>query len=270
MSQTKLSDFMREAFNWTWEEFAKAEKNKQFTTTESIVFAVIRSSAMQNIDSIRIALNRLDGKLKTPVQLEMPRVFYLFPHAQLPEGSPPPEQLPTGVEKPVETKTPPIAGEVLPAKNKTRQMWDELEDLDRKDAEADEKLQQMSLRETLSKMSDFPREVPEAIVNRATEVEQAIRNRTPMPNDIPKVKSVVAAHLLVMAQKRDINALYEAFDQIEGKLTETIQVLGEDIYITSYSSVAPPGAALNADGVLQLEATDTQRVWGEKLKREAK
>lgn len=265
MSETKLSDFMRDAFNWTWDEFVKAEKNKQFSTTQSIVFAVIRSCAMQNINAIRIALNRLDGKLKTPVQIEVPRVYYLFPHAKLPTPEADAE-LSTGEEKPVDTKLLAVEGEVIPSKTSVQANWEQMDDLDKKGAEKTEQLFKMSLRETLNKMSDYPREVPVAITKRATEVEQAIRNRTPMPDDIPLVKSVVAAHLLVMAQKRDIDALYEAFDQIEGKLTETIQVLGEDIYITSYSSVAPPGARLNADGVLQLEATDTQQHWADKLK----
>lgn len=266
MASTKLSDFLKEVMNYTWEEFVKAEKSKQFSTTQSIVFALVRSCAMENINAIRIALNRLDGKLKTPVKIEVPRVYYLFPYAQITAGENAQDTQVAGyphvdkpVEAPTDTSVPAIEGDIIP-KHENQQETDSKED------SAEERLLKMSLRETLNKMSDYPREVPAAIAKRALEVEQAIRNRTPLPDDIPLVKSVVAAHLLIMAQKRDIEALYEAFDQIEGKLTETIQVLGEDIYITSYSSVAPPGARLNADGILQLEATDAQAVWAEKLK----
>jgi hypothetical protein len=39
----------------------------------------------------------------------------------------------------------------------------------------------------------------------------------------------VAAHLLILAQKRNIDALTEVFDQIDGKLAEVLQILGEDI-----------------------------------------
>lgn len=252
MSSTKLSDFMREAFNWTWDEYVKMEKSQDSTTSQSIVFAVIRSSYMQQIDSIRIALNRLDGKLKTPVRIEAPKVYYLYPYASLPGGNTSAE---TDAPPPV-SDTPkalaPIEGEVLPPS--------ELEP-----EEDEEDITELTLREAISRMSDLPRAVPKEILKRAELVEQSIRNRDPLPADIPRVKSVVAASLLTLGQKRNIEALYEIFDQVEGKLTETIQLLGEDIYITSFASTAPPGALPNKDGILQVEATDTQEHWAQKL-----
>jgi hypothetical protein len=82
------------------------------------------------------------------------------------------------------------------------------------------------------------------------------------------VKAVVAAHLLVMAQGRSMDAIGEVFDAIDGKLVETIQILGDDLYITNYSNIAPEGATLNENGILQMEATASQKMWAEKLSKD--
>lgn len=257
----RLSHFLRQVMNWTWDEFVLAERDAQHSTSNSLVFAVVRSCAMQNLHAIRIALNRLDGKLKTPVQLELPKVYFLYPHAQLPEGeSSVAPELTTGASAAVVSSPPPppaVEGEVLPSPGKPEP--------ESEPGPVD--VAELSLRQVLSEMAELPRSVPKAIIKRALEVEQKLRAKEPLPDDIPRVKSVVAAHLLQLGQRRNMDALYEIFDNIEGKLAETIQVLGSDIYITSYASTAPPGAVPNADGILQLEATDAQAVWAEKLKR---
>lgn len=253
----KLAEFLKEVSNWSWEEFARAEKDPEYTTNQAVVFALIRSCAMQSLSAIKIALNRLDGKLKTPVEIEMPKVFYLYPvatghHAQ-------PHSDPASLDPLTEAHADQvIEGEVLvvpPPK-------DDREDMDEP---GPRDLPSMGFRETLREMSDFPRSLPVAITELALQTEQWIREQAPKPQEIPRVKSVVAAHLLIMAQNRNIDALTEVFDQIDGKLTETIQIIGEDIYITNYSEIAPPEAILNADGILQAEATQSQSIWAQRL-----
>jgi hypothetical protein len=113
------------------------------------------------------------------------------------------------------------AGEIIEHKNDSK-------------AEPEPTLQDLTLRQTLAKMSDYPREVPDAVIHYAEQTQQWLQGNAPEPEEKPAVKSVVAAHLLALAQKRNIEALSEVFDQIDGKLTEVIQILGEDIYITSY------------------------------------
>jgi hypothetical protein len=68
-----------------------------------------------------------------------------------------------------------------------------------------------------------------------------------------------------MAQNRSIDALGEVFDSIDGKLAETFQVLGEDLYITNYGFMAPDNAYVNEDGVMQVEAMKSQDMWAQKL-----
>jgi hypothetical protein len=248
MSTEKLGSFLKEVSNWDWEEFCRAESNKTYTSNQAMIFSLIRSCAMQKMDAIRVSLNRLDGKLKTPIKIELPKVFYLFPNAQLEAPDVPAQpKLPTVKDAPPADV---VSGELIVQDKPEPEVVD---------------LPSMTLRETLAKMADYPRDVPEAVTQFATETQQWLQGKGPKPPEIPRVKSVVAAHLLVMAQNRDVGALTEVFDQIDGKLAETIQLLGDDIYITSYITSAPPGAYLNDDGVLQLEAEAAQNLWAQKL-----
>lgn len=246
----KLAKFLKEVANWDWAEYARAEHDPKFTTNEAIVFALIRSCAMQSLPAIKIALNRLDGKLKTPVEFETPKVYYLFPNAS---GHPALDAPPDPLTEEHADKV--IEGElIIPPKAQEEYFEPGPKDLP-----------SMGFRETLQEMSDYPRELPVAITELALHTEQWIKKNGPHPGEIPKVKSVVAAHLLIMAQNRNIDALTEVFDQIDGKLTEVIQIIGEDIYITNYSATAPPEAYLNDDGILQVEATQAQNMWAQRL-----
>lgn len=250
----KMGAFLREVSNWDWEQFCRAEHDDQYTSNEAIIFGLIRSCAMQKMEAIRMSLNRLDGKLKTPVILETPKIFYLFPNATITESERKGEvgNL-VGIEVMEERNA--LTGELIPAR-----------DLDAEPEVTEEDLPSLSLRDTLDKMSDYPRELPIALIAKAEEVQQCLNAGAPMPAEVPKVKSVVAAHLLTMAANRNLAALTEVFDQIDGKLAETIQLIGEDIYITNYSNIAPPGATVNANGVLQIEAEAAQLMWADKLK----
>lgn len=259
MSHDKLAKFLKEVATWRWDDFVKAEKDKQYTSNEAIIFALVRACAMRNLTAIKVAINRLDGKLKTPVRIEMPKVFYLYPNAKAPllqpddHGPNPLLDTPDDASpKPVK----PLTGDIIQATEPT--------------AEGEPKdLPSMGFREVLAEMSDYPRDVPEMITAYALQAEQWLREQAPEPENIPMVKSVVAAHLLIMAQSRNMDAIGEVFDSIDGKLVETLQVLGEDIYINIYSEHAPDGAIPNADGVLQIEATQAQEQWAQKLGRDS-
>lgn len=251
-NDNKLGKFLRDVSNWHWDEFAEAEHNPEYTTNQALIFGLVRACAMQKMDAIKLALNRLDGKLKTPIKIEYPKIFFLYPNVQLPAGENKTQALLPKPDDPLQTERYELSPTEPPEPH--------VGEIDEND------LPSLSLRETLTKMSDYPRELPKAIVELALQTEQWLKHNGPKPEEIPLVKSVVAAHLLILAQSRNIDALNEVFDQIDGKLTETIQILGEDIYITSYAMTAPDGAYLNEHGVMQIEATAAQNLWEEKLK----
>jgi len=266
-NERKLSQFMHTVFNWDWQDYIEAEDDDNYSASESIVFSVIRSAVMQKMDAIKIALNRLDGKLKTPIIMEYPKVFHLYPNAKYVEGSDTPIE-----ETPVEPVKPdaPITDVAIQGEIVHLKAVPEDENGDMFELLSDTPIEELTLRQTIDKMSDFPRETPKAIVEQAHNIEMAIRRHQPVPDLHPKVKSVVAAHLILMAQNRDLQAIYEVFDQVEGKLAETFKILGpnedEDIFITQYSTVAPKGAYRNEDGILMIEATESQAIWENKLK----
>jgi hypothetical protein len=242
MSTDRLGSFLREVSNWTWDEFVRAEKDKSYTSNEAMIFALIRSCAMQKMDAIKMSLNRLDGKLKTPIRIETPSVYFLYPNAS--------EIIDITPEQPKLTGKTQLLADPPPPPIEDPEVMD---------------VPSMSLRETLTAMADAPRELPEAVLALAEHTEMFVRGQASDPGEYPMVKSVVAAHLLILAQKRDIGALTEVFDQIDGKLAETIQLIGDDIYITSYVTIAPEGATRNADGIFQMEAKQSQDLWAAKL-----
>lgn len=262
--EDKLAGFLREVSNWRWDDFVRAENSEDYTSNEAIIFAMIRACAMQNMSAIKVAINRLDGKLVTPVRIEYPKIYYLFPNAGLPAGtvtnlpeSPQTDAVTgagtTGTDNP---QSPPevLTGEIILAAEEPKK--------DEPD------LPSMGFRETLRHMGDYSRVLPQQIVDRATQTQQWLLGQAPEPEGIPTVKTVVVAHLLTMASKRNMDAINEVFDAIDGKLVETIQVLGDDLYIVNYSTIAPPEAVPNKDGVLQMEATAAQNIWASKLGRD--
>lgn len=258
-SDKKMGAFLREVSNWSWEEFFKAENDLTYTSNEAIIFSLIRSCAMQKMEAIRMSLNRLDGKLKTPIILETPKIFYLFPNASETVA------VAVGIDRAEKGGDKTAVTMVDTTKEPMEIIAADIVEPEALEGEEND-LPSLSLRETLTKMSDYPRELPEQLIAQARAVEGAVNGLNEMPSPIPKVKSVVAAHLLVMAASRNLAALTEVFDQIDGKLAETIQLVGEDIYITNYSNIAPEGAKPNANGVLQIEAEAAQLIWADKLK----
>lgn len=241
----KLGDFLREVSNWNWEDFCRAEQDPKYTSNEALIFALVRACAMEKIDAIKLALNRLDGKLKTPIRVEYPKIFIVYPRAGLPEGD-------AASSVTIAEETPQVAsGEVLASETPSADEEPDIKDL--------------SLRQTLTRMGEYPREVPDAVIVFAEKTQQWLNNQGEEPEEKPMVKSVMAAHLLKMAQRRDTIALDEVFNQVDGKLVETLKLLGEDMYITSYSTIAPPDAYVNKDGILQIEAVQAQNIWAQKL-----
>lgn len=244
-NEARLGLFLREVSNWRWSEFIKAEMDMSYTSNQAMIFALVRACAMQNLQAIRLSINRLDGKLATPLKIEYPKIFYLFPNVKPISGAERETAERLANATPVEDL---ISSELIVS-----------------ESGVEDDLPSLSIRQTVAKMGDYTRELPQQVADQAMQMEQYLKKQGAPPVVDPLVKSVVAAHLLIMAQNRSIDALGEVFDSIDGKLAETFQVLGEDLYITSYSFTAPDNAYVNEDGVMQVEATVSQDMWAQKL-----
>jgi hypothetical protein len=117
-------------------------------------------------------------------------------------------------------------------------------------------------------MSDEPKGLVKAILAAAKEVDQRAEYAGEVdPTNDPLVKSVIVAGLLKMAHDGNLGAIFEVFDNMDGKLVDKIKILGEDVYLTSYDTIAPRGAKKNKDGVYQMEANNTTDSWTVSLGR---
>lgn len=240
----KLGNFLREVIDWQWDAFCEAEKSSSFTSAEASVFALVRSAAEGKLQAIKLSIARIDGNVKTPVKIEYPTAFITFPYA---------EKL---------ALPPPNAGGVaaLPEPDEPISLEGAYPD----PVEDQETLVTLTLRETLKKMADAPRDIPKLIQEQKERVE---KGEYLGDEKVPMVKSVICANLMHLAnEKHNFDAITEIFDQIDGKLVETIKIVG-DMYLTSYALEAPYNAYKNKDGIYQIEHPIITNVWADKLGR---
>lgn len=248
----KLGDFLREVIDWRWDEFCLAEQDTKYTGYQAAVFALVRTCSDRKLGAIKLAIDRVDGKIETPVKIEYPKVYLLYPRA-------------TSVAEPSADNS----TLKLPAPTDLPEIPPEDEEPKPKESEAT-----LTLRETLEKMADQPRTLVRLILDRKIFVEEKVKSGEKVEDSeaaekkIPMVKSVIAANLLDLAEKNNFEAITEVFNQIDGKLVETIRVLGDDLFLTEYLLQAPAGAVKNKDGIYMIESKEVADQWKEKLKRD--
>jgi hypothetical protein len=235
----KLTPFFKELIEVRWSEFVRMEKAEEHTSAQGVVFAIVRACADGKLPAIKESLNRIDGKLAEQIEVIYPKFYITYPYAtsRLKEDGTKVIDIPSVLTT---TEGPPFApGE--------------------EGYEAP--LVTGSLRDTLNRMSEAPRNLVTAILAAAKDVDlrEGYAADTDPVND-PLVKSVVVAGLLKMAHNGNLGAIFEVFDNLDGKLVDTIRVLGEDVYLTSYDTIAPQGAK-KVDGVYQVEADNTSSKW---------
>lgn len=239
----KLGNFLREVIDWEWDTFCEAEKDESYSGYQSSVFALVRAAAEAKLSAIKLAIARIDGQVKTPIKVEYPTAYLTFPYAERLALPPAGSQAVALLPDPEPISLP--EDEAFP----------ELE-------EPQGSLAMLTLRETLNKMADAPRKIPLLIDDQRKRVE---RNEYLGDAKVPLVKSVICAHLLILAnEKHNFDAITEIFDQIDGKLVETIKLMG-DIHLTSYALEAPYNATKNKDGIWQIEQPIITDIWTQKL-----
>lgn len=244
----KLGVFLNEVIHWDWREFCIAEKDPKYTGVQAAVFSLVRTCSDGKLGAIKLAIDRVDGKLETPVKIEYPKIWLLYPYAKTVGELPAPEKMP-------DTKSLRIESEI------------------KTETEEPKTLPTLTLRETVNKMADAPKDVVRLVLAMKRKVElQVSRGEEPetgsdeVAKKVPLVKSVIAANLLDLAiEKNSFEAITEVFEQIDGKLVETIRVLGDDLFLTQYATEAPAGAVKNADGVYMVEAKEIADQWRKKL-----
>lgn len=238
----KLGNFLNEVIDWNWLEFVTAEHDPKYTGIQAAVFKLIRTCSDGKLSAIKLAIDRVDGKVETPIKIEYPKVFFLFPEAQT------------------------VA---LPGPNDpgTKLLTDPLPEQPSEVEDEEQTIATLTLRQTLEKMADYSRQTPLLIHQQKKLVEQAFEKNEQMDEkEIPLVKAVLCANLLILAyEKGSFEAITELFDRIDGKLVEVTRILGDDIFLTYYAEEAPAGAVKNKDGIYMLESPLIADVWRQKF-----
>lgn len=242
----KLGNILKEVIDWNWLEFVEAEKAKGYSSLEGTIFSLIRACSEGKLNPIRLTLNRIDGKVETPIEVIYPKFICLYPEAKTVAGLKPSDSAPV-----IEPGDVPEEKGLIPTESEAEQP--EVEDV-----------VTLTLREAVDKLAQQDRTFVKLILDEKKAVE-AKDPKVINKSKIVSVKAVIAATLLKLAQSNNFDAITEVFDQIDGKLVETIRVLKKDIYLTSYIEEAPYGAKKNEDGVYQLELPQISDVWKTKL-----
>lgn len=245
--RANLGKFLKQVIHWRWDEFVRAEKDPKYSPLQHTVFALIRACAEGKLGAIKLSIKRVDGNLETPVKIEYPRVFFRYPYAKevaVPETVAGLEAGVPGIDVP------------------------KPDEFDEPEVTMEEEKLTIGLRETLNKMADTPdsRVVP-LVLMKKQEVEDTLRDQPDAEiESAPQVKSVISANLLNLAiAEKNFEAVTEVFDQIDGKLVETVRFLGDDMFMDQYSEIAPPGSFLNDDGIYIWENKEIARLWEQKF-----
>ncbi len=227
-----LKEKFEELIHKDWSQFVDIEKSGDTTVDEATLCALVRACTdTNNSNAIKTAFDRIDGMLETPVEIKVPKFYIRYINAESIEQQAPGEnrvKLIEGPENGEKTKS----STYDPATAK--------------------------LRETLLEMREMPRQIIALVL----ENKRLIEENQPTPHD-PMVKSVIVANLLRNASKGKMAAIDLIFDQIDGKLTRTITLLGgEDVYVDDYlSKEAPVGAIKDESGYYIAEDKSMTTAW---------
>lgn len=222
-----LKERFEEIIHMKWDEFVELENSKSTSVDDVVLCSLVRACAdTDDIAAIKLAFDRVDGLQETPIEIKVPKFYVRYMNAKSIEPG-------TNRVKLVD------AGEETAKKS----------NYDPASAK---------LRETLREMRSMPKDVIRVVGLYKKRIEKG----TPT-NHAPMVKSVIVANLLKNVQKGKFKAVELVFDQIDGKLTRTITLLGgDDVYVDDYSvEIAPADSLQDGDGIYYSENKLMTNAW---------
>lgn len=221
----ELKSRFEEIIHMTWKDFLVLEQGEGSNVDDSVICTLVRlCTDTDDVAASKMAFDRIDGLLETPIQVNVPKFYIRFVNAKEVEAGDS-KQVTAGKKTTKETKYDPATAK---------------------------------LRDTLKEM----RQMPKGIIGVVLGYKQAIEQGKTVDQD-PMVKSIMVANLLKNVHEGKFRAIELVFDQIDGKLTRTITLLGgEDVYVDDYNTlVAPAGAVKDDDGHFIAENTTMTNAW---------
>lgn len=252
MSSSRLTDGFREIIELPWSELVAMEESLDATNFDSVITGIARAAQKSNLRAIQTALDRLDGKIATEIEMEYPKFYTLYPNATKRADDPSIIELTELTEvKPLDTG---VDTRILGAPA----------DLDELEA-ANEEMPTGSLRAVLERMLDSPKQSVVDILAASKAIDQGVFE---LGN--PRVKNVIVAGLMKLVHEGRISAVFEVFDQIDGKVAEKIKALGNDVYVKRFDLIAPAGAEKNENGIYQVVSEQMTNTWQIRLEASAR
>lgn len=252
----RLTDGFREIIELRWDEFVEMEKSLDATNFDSVVTSIARACKKGSLRAIQTALDRLDGKVATEIEVEYPKFYYLYPNAT--KTADDKSIIEYGEDNVVKVENGKMT---IPEGDGIISLSGSPADMDELHAE-EEELPTGSLRIVLEKMLNSPKSIVTDILASADAVDKG-----DMSVGNPMVKSVVVAGLMKLVHEGRMSAVFEVFDQIDGKVADKFKILGNDVYVTRFDTIAPAGAEKNEKGVYQVVAEDMTNVWTARLEQ---
>lgn len=213
---TTLKEQFEKFIHMPYDEYWIKKKAKNNTVDERTVMSLIDiCTDTDDIAAVKMSFDRIEGMLETPVQIKVPKFYIRYVNATEVEVS-----NVKAIESP---------------ESKAKEQDDDYDPATAK------------LRETLRKMRQMPEQIIPVILRVKKGVQEGKTINLKNDEKMPQVKHVMVANLLKNARRGRFSAINLIFDQIDGKLTRTITLLGgEDVYIDDYVQlVAPAGSFID-------------------------
>jgi hypothetical protein len=226
-----LKDQFEEFIHLPYDEFWQIHEAKDNSVdTRTLISLIDMCTDTDEISAAKMSFDRIDGLLETPVHVKAPKFYIRYLKAKEVEQS---DQ--KSIQAGQQDKKPESTYDPATAK----------------------------LRETLQEMRQMPEQIIPAILRIKKAVQAGKTVKLAPKQRMPQVKHVIVANLLRNVRKGRLRAIELVFDQIDGKLTRTITLLGgEDIYVDDYVSLtAPAGAVLDENGYYVAENTQMTTAW---------
>lgn len=228
-----LKSRFEELIHLDWYDFAKLEQDKGASVDDSVLCSLIRICAdTDDIAAIKLAFNRVDGLLTTPIEIKVPKFYVRYVKATEIEAGAKALAAPEGADTEKTSSYDPATAK---------------------------------LRETLREMRGMPQDVIRVVRLYKKRIDKAMKSNIPVSDEQhkPMVKSVIVANLLRNVKRGRYSAIELVFDQIDGKLTRTITLLGgEDVYVDDpITTIAPANATKNEEGYYVAENKTMTAIW---------
>lgn len=215
-----------ELIHLDWGEFVKLEQDKYATVDDTVLCSLIRACAdTDDISAIKLAFDRIEGLLETLIDIRVPKFYIRYVNAKEAEPGT------RAIEAPEAAKT------------------DKASDYDPATAK---------LRDTLKEMRGMPKDVIRVVLLYKKRLDKGV----PVSQQ-PKVKAVIVANLLRQVKRGRFSAIELVFNQIDGKLPKSINLLGgEDVYVDNYTeTIAPANSLQDEKGVYYAEDKVMSAQW---------